>query len=152
MQFVLKTQVNQSLSIVWSGFNRSLFEQLSPAFPPVNVVRFDGCLRGDVVHLQLNFFLFRQDWISLIVDQQTSNEEIYFIDQGTRLPFFLTFWRHRHGLCRSVDELTGQEQTIIIDDVTFRTPFLLTNYLLYPILWLQFAYRKPVYRRVLGHV
>ncbi|MVM41844.1 hypothetical protein GO730_36160 [Spirosoma sp. HMF3257] len=148
MQFILKTQVNQTLPVVWAGFTRSLFERLSPAFPPVKVVRFDGCLRGDIVHLQLNFLLFRQDWISLIVDQQTDNEEIYFIDQGTKLPFFLSFWKHRHGLRRTADRITGQEQTTIIDDITFQTPFVLTNYLLYPLLWLQFAYRKPIYRRV----
>ncbi|GAB4014590.1 hypothetical protein GCM10028808_37490 [Spirosoma migulaei] len=148
MHIVLKTRVNQPLLAVWAGFTRALFERLTPAFPPVKVVRFDGCLRGDVVHLQLNFLFFQQDWISLIVDQQTGQEEIYFIDQGTQLPFFLSHWKHRHGLRRSVDLQTGSEQTIIIDDITFKTPFLLTNYLFYPVLWLQFAYRKPIYRRV----
>jgi len=148
MHFVLKTRVNKPLSAVWAGFNRALFERLTSAFPPVKVVRFDGCLRGDVVHLQLNFLLFRQDWISVIIDQQTREEEIYFIDQGTQLPFFLTSWKHRHGLHRSVDAQTSSEQTILIDDITFQTPFLLTNYILYPLIWLQFACRKPIYRRV----
>lgn len=146
MRFCLETQVSQSLPRVWAGFNRPLFERLSPPFPPVEVIRFDGCRQGDVVHLRLNFLLFRQDWISLIVDQQSHANEIYFVDQGTQLPFFLTFWQHRHRLLPvSADAADGQ--TLIIDDVTFRTPFLLTDYLLYPLLWLQFAYRKPIYRR-----
>ena len=143
MHLVLKTRVRQSLPAVWAGFDRSLFDQLSPPFPPVDVVRFDGCRPGDVVHLRLNFLLFRQDWTSLITDQQTSPDEIYFIDQGTRLPFFLTYWQHRHRLLR--DPAGG---TVIVDDVTFRTPLRLTDYLMYPLLWLQFAYRKPIYRRV----
>ena len=143
MHLVLKTSVDQSLPAVWAGFDRTLFEQLTPSFPPVKVVRFDGCLPGDIVHLRLNFFLFRQDWVSLIVDQQTSDEEIYFIDQGTRLPFFLAYWQHRHRLRRS-----SAGTTVILDDITFKTPFALTDYLLYPFLWLQFACRKPVYRRV----
>lgn len=146
MRLRLKTQVNQSLPVVWAGFDRALFEQLSPPFPPVEVIRFDGCLRGDQVHIRLNFLLFRQDWISLIVDQQTGDHEIYFVDQGTQLPFFLTFWQHHHQLLR-VPTAAENEQTIIVDDVTFRTPFLLTDYLFYPLLWLQFAYRKPRYRR-----
>ncbi|UFH57052.1 hypothetical protein [Spirosoma sp. KNUC1025] len=147
MHLLLKTQVNQSLATVWDGFNRTLFEQLSPPFPPVRIIRFEGCLRGDVVHLQLNFLLFRQDWVSLIIDQQTTPDEIYFVDKGTQLPFFLSFWEHRHRLVRVSSDETGGEQTIIVDDVTFRTPFLLTDYLMYPLLWLQFAYRKPIYRR-----
>ncbi|GAB3712037.1 hypothetical protein GCM10027592_50190 [Spirosoma flavus] len=146
MHLILKTPVEQALTQVWTGFNRSLFEQLTPTFPPVNVVRFDGCLRGDVVHLQLNFFLFHQDWISDIVDQNTTDQEIYFVDHGTKLPFFLTYWHHRHRLIALPNDASGY-QTLIVDDITFRTPFRFTDYLIYPILWLQFACRKPVYRR-----
>lgn len=146
MRILLKTRVEQSLPAVWAGFDRTLFEQLTPAFPPVKVVRFDGCLQGDVVHLQLNFLLFRQDWISHIIDQQASEEEIFFVDQGTKLPFFLTYWQHHHRLQRSSIDLS--QQTTIIDDITFRTAFRFTDYILYPVLWLQFACRKPVYKRI----
>ena len=145
MHLLLKTHVNQSLPAVWAGFDRSLFDQLSPPFPPVDVVRFDGCLQGDIVHLRLNFLLFRQDWISLITDQQTRPDEIYFIDRGTQLPFFLRYWQHHHRLLR--DPAGG---TVVVDDITFQTPFRLTDYLMYPLLWLQFAYRKPIYRRIFG--
>lgn len=149
MHILLKTQVEQPLSTVWAGFDRSLFKHLSPPFPPVNVLRFDGCLKGDIVHLQLNFLLFRQDWISRIVDQQSTDAEIYFVDEGTKLPFFLSYWQHHHRLLRSADH--DGEQTVVVDDITFRTPFLVTDYLFYPILWLQFAYRKPIYKRVFRH-
>lgn len=148
MHLLLKTRVRQPLTTVWAGFDRTLFNRLSPPVPPVRVLRFDGCQTGDIVHLRLNFGLFRQDWISRITDQQTlppnnPPDEIYFIDQGTQLPFFLTYWHHRHRLLRH-----PAGGTIIADDVTFRTPFRLTDYLFYPLLWLQFAYRKPIYRQV----
>jgi len=147
LNLVLDTIVRQPVSTVWHGFDRQLFDQLSPPFPPVEVVQFDGCLTGDVVHLRLNFLLFRQDWTSDIIDQQTLKtgnlvDEIYFIDKGVKLPFFLRFWQHRHRLLRH--ESGG---TIIRDDITFSTPFWLTNYLMYPLLWVQFAYRKPIYRK-----
>jgi ligand-binding SRPBCC domain-containing protein len=119
---------------------------LAPPFPPAEIVRFDGCLKGDVVHLRLNFIFFKQDWISNIVDQQTGANEIFFVDQGSKLPFFLRYWHHRHRLVR--DTQTGG--TIVIDDITFRTPSLLTDFLFYPIMWGLFAYRKPIYRRVFG--
>lgn len=146
MHLLLQTPVRQPLAQVWAGFDRSLFDQLAPPFPPVEVVRFDGCLTGDVVHLRLNFIVFKQDWISDIVDQQTTTNEIFFVDEGTKLPFFLRYWHHRHRLVQ--DRKTGG--TLIIDDITFRTPSLLTDYLFYPLMWLQFAYRKPIYKRVFG--
>ncbi|MCK8494318.1 hypothetical protein M0L20_20795 [Spirosoma sp. RP8] len=142
MHLVLKTHVNQPIATVWNGFDRSLFNRLSPPFPPVEVVRFDGCLQGDVVHLRLNFLLVKQDWVSLIVDQQSTDQEIYFVDQGTRLPFFLTSWHHRHRLLR--DSGNG---TVIVDDIRFKTPFLVADILLYPVMWLLFTYRKPIYKR-----
>ncbi|PRY35462.1 ligand-binding SRPBCC domain-containing protein [Spirosoma oryzae] len=145
MHILLTTQVRQPVDQVWAGFNRTLFDRLSPPFPPVDVVRFDGCLTGDVVQLRLNFLVFRQEWTSHIVDQQTTADEIYFVDQGTKLPFFLAYWHHRHRLLR--DSSGG---TRIVDDITFRTPYRLTDYLLYPVMWLQFAYRKPIYRRIFG--
>lgn len=149
MHLLLQTPVTSSVQQVWNGFDRSLFDKLSPPFPPVDVIRFDGCLRGDFVHLRLNFLVFKQDWISEIIDQKriadsTHLSEIYFIDQGTQLPFFLAYWQHRHRIVH--DERTGG--ALIIDDITFRTPFRLTDYLFYPLLWLQFAYRKPIYRRI----
>lgn len=126
---------------VWDGFTLRLFNQLNPPFPPVAVVRFDGCRKGDTVHLRLNFLLFKQDWTSLITEQQTTEQEIYFIDQGVKLPFFLAYWQHKHRIIRAGSHAR------IADEVTFRTPTRLTDYLLYPILYGLFAYRKPIYRR-----
>lgn len=150
LNLIIDTPVHQSVSDVWRGFDRQLFDQLSPPFPPVDVIRFDGCLRGDVVHLRLNFLLFKQDWTSDIIDQQTlktgdSIDEIFFIDKGVKLPFFLKFWQHRHRLLRN-----ESDGTIIRDDITFSTPFWLLNYLMYPLMWVQFAYRKPIYRKRFG--
>ncbi|RYY31690.1 MAG: hypothetical protein EOO04_00280 [Chitinophagaceae bacterium] len=46
MHIILRTPVRQSPDQVWAGFDRTLFDRLSPPFPPVDVVRFDGCLKG----------------------------------------------------------------------------------------------------------
>ncbi|WP_421830017.1 SRPBCC family protein [Larkinella sp.] len=142
MKIAIYTSVQQEYRRVWAGFTRQLFDQLSPPFPPVDVVRFDGCLKGDTVHLRLNFLLFKQDWISLIVEQQETDQEIYFIDQGTKLPFFLSSWHHKHRIIRDGNH------TRIADEITFRTPTLLTDFLLYPVFYGLFAYRRPVYKRI----
>lgn len=142
MKLHLRTSVSQSYPQVWEGFDEALFRKLSPPFPPVRVVRFDGCKKGDVVELELNFLFFRQLWTSLIVEQQASTDEIYFVDEGIKLPFFLRYWRHRH---RIIQQTTSS--AIIADEIEYRTPSVLTDYLFYPLLWVQFAYRKPIYRR-----
>ncbi|HAK79005.1 ligand-binding SRPBCC domain-containing protein [Runella defluvii] len=142
MKLRIQTHVSQPYQVVWQGFNEELFRKLSPPFPPVRVVRFDGCLAGDMVVLELNFLLFKQQWISRITEQQSSESEIYFVDEGTKLPFFLRFWRHRHRIIR---EKAGG--TIIADEIEFRTPLWVIDYLMYPLLWAQFAYRKPIYKK-----
>ena len=141
MHLSLSTSVQQPIQQVWKGFNHNLFDKLSPPFPPVKVVRFDGSNIGDEVHLELNFLLFSQQWISRIIDQKASEDEIYFIDKGIKLPFFLSYWHHKHRL---VSTANGCK---IIDEITFRTPSILTDYLFFPLLYFQFLYRKPIYRK-----
>ncbi len=144
VRILIPTYVRQPIEVVWAGFDETLFRKLSPPFPPATLLRFDGSLPGDEVHVELNFFFFKQTWVSLITGQHESPEEIYFVDEGIELPFFLRTWRHKHRIARRG---TG---SCIIEEIEFRTPFLLMDYLLYPVLYGQFAYRKPIYRRVFG--
>ncbi|WP_247235385.1 hypothetical protein [Telluribacter sp. SYSU D00476] len=142
MRLHIHTPVSAPIRKVWEGFDKSLFLKLSPPFPPVRLLRFDGSHKGDTVSLELNFFLFQEQWTSLITEQESDQEEIFFIDKGIKLPFFLKYWRHKHRLLR---QGTG---TVIADEIEYRTPFILFDYLMYPVFWAQFAYRKPIYRKV----
>jgi ligand-binding SRPBCC domain-containing protein len=80
--------------------------------------------------------------VSKITDSYYSVAESYFIDEGTQLPFFLKYWKHKHRIVKN-----GSESKII-DEIEFRTPTILTDYIFYPILYLQFLYRKPIYRKI----
>ncbi|AEI48591.1 SRPBCC family protein [Runella slithyformis] len=142
MKLILRTHVNRTFQQVWKGFDETLFRRLSPPFPPVRVVRFEGCRKGDTVELELDFLLFKQRWTSVITEQQSTNAEIFFIDEGVKLPFFLSYWQHRHRIIKD------GEHAVIADEIEFRTPFLLTNFLFYPLLYAQFLYRKPIYRKI----
>jgi ligand-binding SRPBCC domain-containing protein len=142
MRFKIKTLVQQPHYQVFKGFNQELFLQLAPPFPPVKLLQFEGCKTNDWVKLELNFIFFKQIWASLIVEDKTTAEEIYFIDEGKELPFFLKFWRHRHRIVKQ------GEKTLIIDDIQFKTPFWLTDFIFFPLLYLQFAYRVPIYKKV----
>jgi ligand-binding SRPBCC domain-containing protein len=142
MNITIQTSVKASLSGVVKGFNQDLFLKLNPPFPPVRLLQFDGCLKGDHVRLELNFLLFKQDWHSEITESHATESEFYFIDEGRKLPFFLKSWRHKHIIRK---ENSG---AVIIDDITYTTGTLLTDFLFYPALLGQFIYRKPVYKRV----
>jgi ligand-binding SRPBCC domain-containing protein len=143
MHLKLSTKVKQDFLSVKDGFNEDLFLSLNPPFPPVKLKEFGGCKEGDKVHLELNFIFFKQDWISKITFDNTSDLVFEFVDEGTQLPFFLKYWRHHH-----IVEKAGTEQSIIIDDIEFKSPYKLMDFLLYPVLWLQFTYRKPIYKKL----
>lgn len=141
MRICIRSKVEQPIEKVFSGFNEELFLALNPPGIPVELLRFDGSEKGDEVHLKLKFPGFPQIWVSEIIDSGNSDQEIFFIDEGRKLPFFLSHWHHQH---RIVKDGSG---SIIVDDISFRGRFPFLSVLLYPALYLQFLYRKPVYRR-----
>lgn len=145
MKIWIKTTVAADHMTVWEGFNRDLFEALKPPLLPLTLKRFDGSTTGDEVHLTLGKGWLSQDWNARIIDHQIDSTECYFIDQGIKLPFFLRDWQHRHRIVKQIDG-----QTAIIDDIDFRTPLRLLDYLMYPVMYLQFYARKPVYKRIFG--
>ncbi|WP_400192862.1 hypothetical protein [Hymenobacter sp. B81] len=146
MHLLLRMRVAAPPTTVWSGFTRELFLALAPPFPPFRLRRFDGCLTGDQVEIELGAGPLRQGWTSLI----TAHGELpgggrYFVDEGQQLPAPLHFWRHRHRL-----EAAPDGGTCIVEDIEFRTASPLLDGLLYPLLWATFAWRGPVYRRRFG--
>lgn len=130
-----------SKETVFASFDRKLFLQLAPPFPKLNLVRFDGCTKGNEVHLETDFIVFKQKWVSLIVENGATENEIYFVDEGTTLPFPLKNWRHKH-----IVHQTGSSVEIE-DNITFSTKTKVADILLYLPLYLLFLYRKPVYKR-----
>lgn len=141
MKLVIQTPVEQPYLAVKAGFGESLFERLSPPFPPVRLLAFEGSKEGDYVSLELDFIFFRQRWVSKVVEDLTTEEEFYFIDEGVELPFFLKKWRHKHRV------IAVNSGSLIRDEIDFEAPFRGVNFLLFPVFWAQFAYRKPIYRR-----
>lgn len=143
LRLQLHTRIHLSAEEALSRFDRSLFLALSPPFPPVKLIRFDGCKRGDKVELEINFILFKQRWISDITEDYNRSDELGFVDEGTKLPFFLSYWRHRHRI------LKRGSACVVLDDITYSGGGVVLSLLLYPLLYLQFLYRVPVYKRLL---
>lgn len=141
MKIVLRTKVEQDYQTVYKRFDRDLFLALKPPLMPLKLLRFDGSRKGDQVHIQLGAGTLSARWDALIVADEQNDTECYFVDEGIRLPFFLKKWKHKHRIQKD------GSTSIIIDDIFYQTPNFLLDYIMYPIMYLQFYMRKPVYKR-----
>ncbi len=54
MNLTIETKVEENYLNVKEGFTESHFTKLSPPFPPVKLLRFDGSAKGELVTLELN--------------------------------------------------------------------------------------------------
>ncbi len=145
-RFIIKTPVAKTIDQVREGFNLSLFKALKPPVIDLEVKRFDGCKKGDEIHLRVGLG-FKMDWVSLISDDDQSSDEWYFIDVGGKLPPPLKKWRHRHRVIKR--EAGG---STIVDDIHFSSGLLPLDLLIYYPLKIQFMLRSPIYRKVFGKV
>jgi len=144
MRIHLKTAVQQDYITVFNAFDERLFRKLSPPYPRLKLLRFDGSEPGDVVAvaLQTGFKSFR--WTSLITERKVTDTEAYFVDQGQELPPPLRFWRHQHLITKN------GSGAIVHDIITYSTGIKPLDLLLYPLMVAQFSMRKPVYKREFG--
>jgi ligand-binding SRPBCC domain-containing protein len=142
MQIRITTEIRNTVKNIYKGFDKHLFMELAPPFPITTLKRFDGCKKGDVVHIDLSFIVYKERWISIITENVQNDDEVYFIDEGRMLPFFLKYWRHKHIIQKKDDS-----NSLIIDEIEFKGANKLTEILLYPGIYLQFLYRKPIYRK-----
>ncbi len=146
MKIIIKTKVEKNFQIVFSKFNLQLFQALKPPLMSLTVERFDGCKKGDEVHLKMNLFGFLdQKWISHITGDFKSNYEIYFVDEGALLPPPLSKWKHIHRI-EKINELSS----FVIDDIEYTSGNKMLDIALYPALYAMFAYRRPIYKRELS--
>ncbi len=141
MHIKLSTKVNKNYREVFQAFDINLFMKLKPPLVSLNVIRFDGCKTGDEVHLETGILGSKQKWISKITDNYSGYDCKYFIDEGLLLPNPLKYWKHKHIIENCVDS------SVIIDDICYKTGNIFMDFLIFPAFFLQFLYRKPVYKR-----
>ena len=141
MKLIFKTPVDSSLEKVKFGFNRALFEALSPPWVSVNLLRFDGCKVSDEVQLEIKSLWMRQKWVSVITAEEETPRSWYFIDEGRVLPWPLKTWKHVHRV-----EVLDEKSSLIVDDITFGCGNTLIDLLIFPFLWGTFAVRPRIYK------
>ena len=138
MRLYFKTQLPHPFKKVIQGFSRELFEKLTPPWASADLDRFDGCKKGDEVHLTLKLMGSSQKWVSVITEATENSDEWFFVDEGKVLPWPLKEWRHKHCV-RKISETKSE----IIDDISYSAGTL--SALIYPALWATFVIRAPRY-------
>lgn len=142
MQFSISTPIDGISPVAaLNQFNHSFFLFLVPSFPKLIINRFEGSAVGDTVDISLNVYLKTFRWVSKIIEREEADSYAFFIDKGVLLPPFLNFWEHKHLLSLS------QGKLCLTDQVTFKTGFVLLDYLMYPVFYGQMFSRKSKYKK-----
>lgn len=146
MKFEIKSHIKQDYEFVDKHLTKDFLLLVNPKIPPFKITRFDGEKIGDLVHVELNFFLFKEKWEYEIKDHTLNDKEWKFVDQSIKHPFFFNYWSHQFRM----ENLEGE--IVISDIVNYNTPFFLLDYFLFPGLYLFFNYRKSIYKKMYGKV
>lgn len=141
MKIIISTPINRNFKEVFARFNLKLFEALKPPLIKLVVERFDGCNKGDEVHLKVA----GQRWVSHITDYLENEDEIYFIDRGVIIPPPLKDWLHIHRI-----ERTGTNSCNVIDDIEYSSGHALLDRIIFPVIYVMFKMRRPIYKRELS--
>lgn len=147
MKLYFETKVASSLSQIQIGFNEELFKKLKPPFVCLKVERFDGCQKGDEVHLQLGVPGLLQKWVSHITAAEETSDSWLFIDEGFVLPPPLKKWKHEHRVTKVSENIS-----MISDSISYDCGNPILNKILWSPLWLSFSVRPQIYRSVFGSV
>lgn len=151
MKFKLVTKVGGKYREVFQQFDKELLLKLTPPGMQAELKRYDEPTAvGSVVELKVTIFgLIKQEWENDITAYEENDRECYFVDEGRVLPWPLKSWRHKHLVRKAVGE-DGSECVEIVDDIAYSAGGWTA--LIHPVVWMQFAYRKPLYRKFFGKV
>lgn len=105
----------------------------------MELLRFDGCKKGDEVHILIKK-PWKSKWISVITEESQNETEYRFVDEGKQLPFGMTYWKHEHIIRKRGEYCT------IVDHIQYKTPFFIWSWILYPGLLLSFKPRNRLYK------
>ena len=146
MNIVIKTKVKGHYKTIMTQFDRQLFEALAPKNAKMEIVEFTGSKKGDRVHLRF-ISPIKAEWVSIITEDGSDDQQAFFVDEGVQLPFGLSYWRHQH-IVRKLSETESE----IIDDISFKGSNALTTLVMYPGIYASFLPRKKIYQSYFGAV
>jgi ligand-binding SRPBCC domain-containing protein len=146
MHFEVRTKVGGHYRQVFAKFDQDLLLKLVMPGMKLQLLHFDYPPKvGGKIHIRVTIFgMIKQEWKNDFTSYTINENECAFVDEGRQMPWPLKQWRHNHRVVKI------QDGTEIVDDVTFATSNKLLDVLMFPVVWMQFRYRRPIYRRELN--
>lgn len=144
MKIRLETKVKGNYLEVMDRFDLDLFTALKPKGANMEIVKFTGSKKGDVVDIQFHSPI-KAKWISKIIEDGSDDSMAYFVDEGDVLPFPLKKWKHRH-----IVEKIDDTHCLIVDDIYFSSGYKFFDFFMYPGIFLGFFPRKKIYKAYFG--
>lgn len=146
MKFKLITPVKGSVKEVFRQFDKDLLLKLTPPGMKIRLIRYDEPTEpGAMVQIEAKMMgIVKQEWLNEITEVVEEDDQAFFVDEGIELPFPLKSWKHKHLIRK------GPTEVEIVDDIEYSAGWL--TWLIHPIIWLQFAWRKPQYRKIFGKI
>lgn len=141
MKIFFETAVPQPWQKIRDMFDRDLFTYLKPPGVDVEILRFDGCKKDDEIHLDIHLMGRRQRWVSLVTEALSTENGWHFVDEGKVVPWPVRTWRHVHRV-----EKVDEQNSKIIDDITYQCEPEWIAPLVAPVMWLSFAIRPHRYQ------
>jgi ligand-binding SRPBCC domain-containing protein len=146
MKIFIETPIKKNFHDVFALFNEKLFKALKPPMVKLVIERFDGCKKGDEIHLKISpLNLKTERWVSHITEFHEDAEQIYFVDIGVVIPPPLKFWKHTHRI-----KHISEHKCMVIDDIEFSSGNAVLDIILFPVFFTMFKMRSPVYKRELS--
>ena len=143
-RIILRTKVQGTPTDIISRFDRQLFNYLLPPPWVLRVNTFEGSKPGDRVKAEF-LFPYKARFEVEIFSEQITDRECWFTDEGHKLPFGLTYWKHKHRF------IADGACCIISDEIDFRTTYLLQELFFRIVFRSVFSARKPKYRKYFGN-
>ena len=143
MKFVVESKIRDvNIRDVYRVFDFRLLAKLSPPFMKPEAKLYEGNKPGHQLYFIIHTPIGGYPWKGKVTEENISENEIYFVDEGIDMAFGMSAWKHKHRLIKTD---TG---TLVRDEVYFDTKNPLWKYVLLPGVWLQFLYRKPLYEKI----
>lgn len=142
MIYEQESSINADFKKVSSGFNIELFNYLAPSFPKIEVTKFEGIQKEDLIQLKIKIGIKTLNWSGKITHFEKNQQKLYFVDIGTSLPFPFKSWKHHHLILNN-----GHNKTIIVDKVEHEMISPLFNFFAKMIVKSMLRPRISLYRK-----
>jgi ligand-binding SRPBCC domain-containing protein len=143
-KLVFKKKVKATLAQIEKKINKDFFQQMIPPIYPVELIDFEIPKDGAEFSIALKGPYPLKIWQGHMHSFSRQVKEYEFVDEGKRLPFPFSKWRHKH---RFVESPVGG--TFLVDEIEYECVDERFEKVVEMFLFFYFKYRQFQYQKLL---